>query len=86
MDPLDSSGSYMYGISQHLNRARQSIDRALLSMKLNATKNLSHELVAVPTSTQDIPLDKNQNRSGGTQSNRIMNGRTTSALVNGNLI
>lgn len=71
-----------------MTQARQSIDRALQSMKINATKNKSHELTGptLTTITQDILVDKNQNRFDGTQSNRTINGRTTTALVNGNSI
>lgn len=81
-----------WGISQHLTRARQSIDRALLSMKSNGTKNMSQELVGPALTaaaiTQNNLIDRNQNRRsvGGTQSNRSVNGRTTTALVNGNSI
>lgn len=65
---------------QHLNRARQSIDRAILSMKLNVTRNMSQEIA------QDNLVDKNQNRSDSMQANRAISGRTSLAITNGNSI
>lgn len=70
-----------------MNRARRSIDNALLSMKLNVTRNMSQESVIPALSIkQDVRGGADKNRSNGTAANRTISGRTTPALVNGNLI
>lgn len=67
-----------------MQRARQSIDRALLSMKLNVTRNMSQEMVAPAWAiTRDFSVDKNQSRSTGVQANRVISSRNPSTLANG---
>lgn len=70
---------------QHLNRARQSIDRALLSMNMNTTRNIAHKSIMPALNiNEDILLGENYtNRFNGTQENRTISGRATSALING---
>lgn len=76
---------------QHLYKARQSIDQAILSMKLNVTRSLAQDVTAIATgplsvTIQELPNDSNQKRFIAQQS-RMLNGRNASqAIANGNLI
>lgn len=71
-----------------MHSARNSIDQALLSMRLDVTRNLSQEiLTSFSTITRDIHRDNNPNRITTTQPGRVSNGRNTSQIAtNGNLI
>lgn len=66
--------------------ARQSIDQALGSMKLNVTRSLTQD-VLLSTATHELPDDGNRNRSAVPPLSRLSNGHNvTQVSVNGNLI
>lgn len=80
---------------QHLNMARQSIEQALLTMKLNVTRCLTQDVAAaasaglLSTTTQELPPNNgNRNRTAAPQLPRMLNGRNASQVAanNGNLI
>lgn len=73
-------------IVQHLTTARQSIEQALRSMKLNVTRSLTQD-VLLSTTAQELPDDGNRSRFAVPQLPRLSNGHNaTQVSANGNLI
>lgn len=86
--------SYVYPYAQHLNDARQCIDQAISSMKLNVTRSLAQDVATIAATvrplsmtTQQLPENGNGRRSLASQPPRSLNGRNASQVTaNGNLI
>lgn len=81
-----------------MNEARQRIDQAISSMKLNVTRSLAQDVAAIAATArplsmtiQELPENGNGNgngkRSAVSQPPRTLNGRNASQVpANGNLI
>lgn len=70
--------------TQLLINARESIDQAILSMKLNVTGSLAQDGTTGLMSVKELPDDRNRKRFVAPQLPRMLNDRNASQVTTAN--